>query len=126
MLAVARAKGVYAELKNQTLGGPLDFADDAFAAVVSAGVMTTAHAPPSSFDELLRVTRPGGHVIFTLSTPAYEHGGFGTKLEALGKQGLWRAIEVTRTWCPLPRARSRASAPTRAYVFEVLWPPCRP
>ena len=28
MLAVARAKGVYAELKNQTLGEPLDFADE--------------------------------------------------------------------------------------------------
>jgi predicted TPR repeat methyltransferase len=119
MLAVARAKGVYAELKNQTLGEPLDFAADAFAAVVSAGVLTTGHAPPSCLDELIRITRPGGHLIFTLSTPAYEDGGFGPKLEALSQEGLWRAVETTPTWCSLPRAPSHALVTTRAYVFEV-------
>jgi predicted TPR repeat methyltransferase len=120
MLAIARAKGVYLELKNQTLGEPLDFADHAFAAVVSAGVLTTGHAPPSCFDELIRVTRPGGHLIFTLSTPVYEEGGFRPKLEALWAQGLWRAVETTPTWCSLPRAPSHASVTARAYVFEVL------
>ena len=120
MLAVARAKGVYAELKNQTLGAPLDFADDAFAAVVSAGVLTTGHAPPSCFDELIRVTRPGGHLIFTLSMPAYEEGGFRPKLEALSAKGLWQEVEITPRWCSLPRAPSRASVLTRAHVFEVL------
>ena len=120
MLAVARGKGVYAELKNQTLGGRLDLADDAFAAVVSAGVLTTGHAPPACFDELIRVTRPGGHLIFTLSLPVYEQGGFRSKLEALAAQGRWRGIETTPTWCSLPRAPSHASVTARAYVFEVL------
>ncbi|MGH6895205.1 MAG: class I SAM-dependent DNA methyltransferase [Geminicoccaceae bacterium] len=119
MLAVARAKGVYAELRNQTLGAPLDFADDAFAAVVSAGVLTTGHAPPSCFDELIRITRPGGHAIFTLSMPVYEEGGFRPKLEALSAKGLWRAVETTPTWCSLPRAPSHASVLARAYVYRV-------
>jgi predicted TPR repeat methyltransferase len=120
MLAVARAKGVYAELRNQTLGEPLDFADDAFTAVVSAGVMTTGHAPPSCLDELIRVTRPGGHLIFTLSIPAYQEGGFGPKLEAISAKGLWREVETTPTWCSLPRARSHASRLSRAHVYEVI------
>jgi len=120
MLAVARAKAVYTELKNQTLGERLDFADDQFAATVSAGVLTTGHAPPSCLDELIRVTRPSGHLIFTLSTPVYEEGGFRLKLEALSGQGLWRAVETTPTWCSLPRAPSHASVTARAYVFEVL------
>jgi predicted TPR repeat methyltransferase len=119
MLAIARAKGVYAELRNQTLGRRLDFAEHAFAAVVSAGVLTTGHAPPSCLDELIRVTRPGGHLIFTLSTPVYEEGGFRPKLEALSGQGLWRAVETTPTWCSLPRAPSHASVTARAYVFAV-------
>jgi len=118
MLAIARAKGVYAELRNQTLGRRLDFAEHAFAAVVSAGVLTTGHAPPSCLDELIRVTRPGGHLIFTLSTPVYEEG-FRPKLEALSGQGLWRAVETTPTWCSLPRAPSHASVTARAYVFAV-------
>lgn len=120
MLAVARAKGVYAALRNQTLGEPLDFADDAFAAVVSAGVLTTGHAPPSCFDELIRVTRPGGHLIFTLSLPVYEEGGFRPKLEALCAQGLWRPIETTPTWRSLPGAPSEASLFARAHVYQVI------
>ena len=119
MLAVARAKGVYAELKNQILGERLDFPDDAFAAVVSAGVLTSGHAPPSCFDELIRVTRPGGHLIFTLSTPVYEGGGFRTKLEALSRQGVWRSRETTPTWCALPRAAEEAAVMARAYVFQL-------
>lgn len=119
MLAVARAKGVYAELRNQVLGERLDFADDSFAAVVSAGVLTTGHAPPACLDELIRVTRPGGHLIFTLSAPAYEEGGFRAKLDALGRQGAWRPLEITPTWRALPRAATEAAVTARAYVFEL-------
>lgn len=120
MLAVARTKAVYAELRNQTLGEPLDFADDAFAAVVSAGVLTTGHAPPSCFDELIRITRAGGHLIFTLSVRAYEEGGFRPKLEALSEAGRWRAVETTPTWRALPRARGEASVMARALVYQVI------
>ena len=120
MLAVARAKAVYVELKNQTLGERLDFADDGFAAAVSAGVLTTGHAPPSCLDELIRITRPGGHLIFTLSVPVYEEGGFKPKLEALSAAGRWRAVETTPTWCALPRARAEAAVMARAHVYEVI------
>ena len=51
------------DLRQMTLGEPLDFADDHFAAVVSAGVFTQGHAPLSGFDELIRITRPGGHIV---------------------------------------------------------------
>jgi predicted TPR repeat methyltransferase len=119
MLAVARAKGVYSTLKNQTLGERLEFADDSFAAVVSAGVLTTGHAPPSCLDELIRITRPRGHLIFTLSLPVYETGGFRSKLDALSAAGRWRTIETTPEWCALPLARSEAAVMARAHVYEV-------
>jgi SAM-dependent methyltransferase len=101
-------------------GEPLEFADDQFAAIMSGGVLTTGHAPPSCLDELIRAARPGGHLIFTLSTPVYEEGGFRPKLEELCAQGRWRALETTPTWCALPCAPSHASVMARAYVFEVL------
>ncbi len=88
--------------------------------MVSAGVLTTGHAPPSCLDELIRITRPGGHLIFTLSMPVYEEGGFRTKLDALSAAGRWRAIETTPPWCALPLAPSEDSAMARAHVFEVL------
>ncbi|HVP99465.1 MAG TPA: SAM-dependent methyltransferase, partial [Roseiarcus sp.] len=56
---------------------------------------TTGHAPPSSFDELIRVTQPGGALIFTLATSAYDAGGFKEKLEGLESAGRWRLVEAT-------------------------------
>jgi predicted TPR repeat methyltransferase len=120
MLAVARGKGVYAELSNQTLGQPLAFEDDRFGAVVSAGVLTVGHAPPDSLDELVRVTRPGGLVVFTLTAPVYEEGGFKQKLEALAAAGRWRQRDLTRPWLALPRAPAEHVHAARGHVFEVL------
>src|SRR5215217_8326125 len=57
MLARARERGVYADLRDQVLGETLDFADESFVAVVATGVFTAGHAPASAFIELLRVTR---------------------------------------------------------------------
>ncbi len=122
-MACSRSRGARAsisELRNQTLGQPLDFADDSFGAAVSAGVLTVGHAPPESLDELVRVTRPGGHVVFTLSAPVYEAGGFKEKLDALGSAGLWQAVDVTRPWQALPNAPAEHAHASRAYAFQVL------
>ena len=48
MLDIARAKGIYAELHQMTLGEQLDFSDDTFAAVLSSGTITPKHAPAHS------------------------------------------------------------------------------
>jgi SAM-dependent methyltransferase len=87
MLARAHERAVYRALHQGALGDRLAFADDALGAVVAAGVFTAGHAPASSFDELLRVTRSGGLIILTLATPAYETGGFRDELEALERDG---------------------------------------
>jgi hypothetical protein len=60
---VAGKKEKYRDLRQMTLGEPLDFDDDQFAAVSSAGVFTQGHAPLSGFDELIRITRSGGHIV---------------------------------------------------------------
>ena len=59
------------------------------------GVFTAGHAPPESFDELIRVTRPGGHMIFSASTDAYEEGGFKEKQEALEREGRRQLLEMS-------------------------------
>jgi SAM-dependent methyltransferase len=77
------------------LGGRLDFPDDAFGAVVSTGVFAAGHAPPESFDDLIRVTKPGGHMIVSIRTDVYEEGGFREKQEALEREGRWQLVEVS-------------------------------
>jgi predicted TPR repeat methyltransferase len=95
MLELARRKGVYKDLHQMELGGRLDFPDDAFAAVVSTGVFAAGHAPPESFDDLIRVTRPGGHAVFGVRTDVYLEGGFKEKQDTLEKEGRWQLLEVT-------------------------------
>ncbi|MDP8973124.1 MAG: methyltransferase domain-containing protein [Actinomycetota bacterium] len=95
MLELARNKGVYKDLREMELGGRLDFPDDAFGSVVSTGVFAAGHAPPESFDDLIRVTKSGGHMIFSVRTDVYEEGGFKDKQEALEREGRWQLLEVT-------------------------------
>jgi predicted TPR repeat methyltransferase len=120
MLARAKERDVYRALHQGVLGDRLVFADDAFGAIVAAGVFTAGHAPPSSFDELLRVTRSEGLVIFTLSTSAYELGGFRDKLDALKREGRWRLIEATAPFHGLRRSVAYRDHSGRVLVYEVV------
>jgi predicted TPR repeat methyltransferase len=101
MLELAREKGVYKDLRQMELGGPLDFPSDAFAAIVSTGVFAAGHAPPESFEELIRVSKPGGYVIFSVRTDVYVEGGFKEKQEALEREGRWQLVEVTEPFSHL-------------------------
>lgn len=95
MLELARRKGVYRELRQMELGGRLDFPTDAFAAVVATGVFAAGHAPPESFEDLIRVTKPGGHVVFSVRTDVYEDGGFKEKQETLEREEKWQLLEMS-------------------------------
>jgi SAM-dependent methyltransferase len=120
MLAKARKRKVYSELRNRVLGEPLDFGDGAFAAVVSFGVFTPGHAPAVAFDELVRITRPGGHLIFTVSTAAWKAGDFREKLRSLEQAGRIRAVASTDTYQPMPLSQTESTFTTRAFVYTVL------
>ena len=66
MLEVARSKNVYGGFHQMVMGERLNFATDSFDAIIGVGVLTLGHAPAHSLDELVRVTKPGGVVAFTL------------------------------------------------------------
>lgn len=93
MLDVARQKGVYRALDQMVLGETLDYATDSFDAVISTGVFITSHAPASAFDEIVRIVRPDGYIIFTLSEDSYENAGFKEKFDALENDGKWKLVE---------------------------------
>ena len=95
MLEEARKKNVYREFYQMVMGESLAFAIDSFDAVVSTGVLTVGHAPARSFDELIRITKPDGHILFTLRTDVYEDRGFREKQTALESEGKWALAEVS-------------------------------
>lgn len=76
MLEEARANNVYGDLHQMTLGEPLEFSSHRFDAVISIGVLTSGHAPPSCLDEIIRVTNAGGLVLFSMRGDTYEDWGY--------------------------------------------------
>jgi predicted TPR repeat methyltransferase len=124
MLARARVKKLYRELRKAVLGETLEFADASFATIVSTGVFTTGHATPASFDELLRITRPGGHLVFTVGNWAYEQGGFKKKQKQLEAARRWQLLEATGRYRPMPQVAPLVAPladklTTRCFVYKV-------
>ena len=117
MLEQARSKGVYQDLRQMTLGERLDFPDNAFDAVVSIGVFTQGHARPGSFDDLIRVVRPGGKIVFGLRTDVYEDEGFKEKQSALESDGKWALVERSEDFLGMPKRQ--LDKYNNIWVYEV-------
>ena len=116
MLAEAEHKGVYGTLREARLGDPLAVESGAYDAVVACGVLTTGHAPASCLDELVRITRAGGHVVFTLRSdrtpPGYED-----KLATLADSGAWSLVERGDELQALPSGEPEVLV--RVWAFRV-------
>jgi len=120
MLEEARKRNVYRECRQMVMGELLDFATDSFDAVVSVGVLTVGHAPASSFDELVRITRSGGHIVFTLRPDVYENSGFKERQDALEAAGKWKLVEVSEEFQPLPKGEPEVYH--QVWVYQVVSP----
>ena len=118
MLAKASGRDVYAELRIGILGEPLDFKSSSMDCIVSTGTFTTGLAPASAFDELVRITKPGGHLIFTVGTVVWEEAGFAAKLAALETSGHLLKIETTPVYHPMPLSKTESGFTTRAHVYR--------
>lgn len=117
MLSVAKRKDIYVELRQMKLGDRLEFPDHSFAAVMCCGTITPKHAPAHSFDELVRVTKPGGVIVFSLRDDAGQEPEYPGKLESLESEKQWRAIFKTRNFRGMPNDELQISH--RVYVYEV-------
>lgn len=103
MLEVAGAKNVYGALHQKVMGEPLGFETDSYDAAIGVGVLTLGHAPASSLDELVRVTKPGGVIAFTLRPDVYQQNGFREKQEELAAEGKWDLVDVSEEFRGMPK-----------------------
>ncbi len=118
MLKEAESKNVYKKLDQMVLGEYLDYPAGYFGAVISVGVMTNGHAGPGSFDELVRVTKPQGVIVFTLKTDVYLENGFKQKMEQLESDKVWEILEVSDEFHPLPIGEPEVLH--KVWIYKVL------
>ena len=102
MLEEARHKDLYQDFHQMTLGEELGFDTGSFDSIISVGVFTTGHAPPHAFDELARITKPGGLIVFSLRVDLYEEGGFKEYQAGMEEAGQWELAELSEPYYPMP------------------------
>ncbi len=83
MLEVARSKNIYRELIEADLLKPLDIAEAAYDAAISAGTFTTGQVHAGRLSEILRVLKPGGMLACVIASDYWRSGGFAGILERL-------------------------------------------
>jgi len=120
MLEEARKINAYREFHQMVMGEPLGYATDSFDAVISVGVLTVGHAPASSFDELIRITKPGGYIVFSLRPDVYRDSGFKEKQDNLEAAGKWKLAEVSEEFHPLPKGEPDVYH--QVWVYQVVSP----
>ncbi|MEJ6388043.1 class I SAM-dependent DNA methyltransferase [Gymnodinialimonas ulvae] len=118
MLEVARAKGIYDTLVEDALGGDLPFETGQFAATISAGTITPGHAPPEAFDDLIRVTRKGGWLIYSMRHDAGQEAAYLEATRRYEAAGAWREVYRTPVFQTIPVGAPEVR--NAVHVCEVL------
>lgn len=97
MLEEAEKKGVYRRLLQADLSKPLDVEDNRYQAVVCTGTFTFGHVDANAFDEMVRITEPGGIICFTIREGAYEEYGYRKRMIDLERKNAWELISMVDT-----------------------------
>jgi predicted TPR repeat methyltransferase len=117
MLAVARAKGVYAAFHKAALGQELPLPKAHFAGVICAGVLTTGHVGAEALPGLIAVTQPGGVLVLTVKETVWT-GGFEAAVRAGERDRTLRMGETTEPYVSMPG--EAGTTPSRAVVLKRL------
>ncbi len=120
MLQLANRKAVYSVLHQLALAAEIELPEGSFDAVVAAGVLTHGHAPPESLDGILKLIRPGGPIIFSLSQIAHDEYGFGEKLVELEKTGGWELLDASPLYQAFPFSTAEGHLRHRVFAYRRL------
>ena len=97
MLDEAERKNIYNRHIQADLSKPLDMEDNLYDAVVCTGTFTYGHVKAHAFDELVRITKPGGYISFTIREGAYEDYGYRERMIALEQENAWELRSMVDT-----------------------------
>ena len=79
MLEQAKSKECYSSLMEADVTRKIPLKSNSIGAVVSAGTFTHGHVGPDAFDELLRITKPGGLFVLSINSKVFVKDGFHEK-----------------------------------------------
>jgi len=92
MLNIAKQKNVYQSLELVELTKNLDYEDSLFDAIVCAGTFTCGHVGPEALIEMVRITKKGGYICFTVRKQEWEASPYKEIIDNLENSNLWRQV----------------------------------
>ncbi|MGI9368485.1 MAG: class I SAM-dependent DNA methyltransferase, partial [Ruegeria sp.] len=90
----------YSRIYEHDLGLPIPEDDNSFGGVTCFGSLGPGHAPPKCLDELVRVTRTGGYVIFNVRPDTFDDQGLKKKIGELISGSAVREVEQSPNFRP--------------------------
>ena len=93
MLDQALEKNVYQSLGLADLTEKLTFKDNTFDAIICAGTFTCGHVGPEALSEMVRVTKTGGYISFTVRDQEWDRLPYDRTISELEEKNLWRCLE---------------------------------
>ena len=93
MLNIAKQKKVYQSLELVDLTKKLDYEDNLFDAVICAGTFTCGHVGPEALREMIRITKWGGYICFTVRKQEWEASPYRQIINDLEKSQAWQKLE---------------------------------
>lgn len=103
MLEEARKTGAYEGFDRMVLGETLGYDTGSFDATICIGTFSLGHAPASGLDELVRVTKAEGHIVYSVRADVYVENGFQAKHEELVAAGKVTIVDGTTPEHLLPK-----------------------
>jgi ubiquinone/menaquinone biosynthesis C-methylase UbiE len=88
MLRYAKTRG-YRKLFQYSLNDPLPISDGAYDAIISAGLFTHGHVKTHAIRELIRITKSGGYLCFTINEGVYRSQAFDKEIQSITDDKLW-------------------------------------
>ena len=96
MLQQAQKRG-YRHLLSGSLNERLPLADDSYDACLCVGVFTHGHVMPSGIDELIRITKTGGLICFTVNEGVFTDYGFDEALKNYSDRGIFDILHCEKS-----------------------------
>jgi len=90
-------QGTYKKIEKIDLNKPLKFKDNIYDVLMCVGTFTYGHVKPKALDELIRITRNGGLICFTINEGIYEEYGFDKKIKELSNNKSWNVKEFFKS-----------------------------
>ena len=90
-------KNLYQKLDQVDLNKNINEKNDCYDAVLCVGTFTFGHVKPPALDEFIRITKPGGHICFTINEGIHEEYGFDKKIIELSQKNKWQELEFFKS-----------------------------